>query len=269
MAAFSQKMSGKLNIAVSARIHWGTPTQVGIYQKDHYYIEHSIAHMLTRCGALPLMAPPLRATQGFAPGGTHNVTLADYAHLCDGLVLQGGADVAPMHYGEKARDSAWAGDARRDEYELALIDAFCAPGKPILGICRGMQLLNVYFGGTLHQDIPTDIGSRVLHRDGEIFERPSHAVQIVAGSALAQIYSSASTRMVNTIHHQCVNLLAPNLIAEAHAPDGIVEAFHHRSKPVRGVQWHPELHDPARTDRLSADALVDEFLHTCSTMKLA
>jgi putative glutamine amidotransferase len=255
-----------LHIAVSARIHWGTPEQSGVYQKDGYFLEHSVANLLLRHGALATMVPPLRDTQGFTHGESHACSYADYAAHCDGLVLQGGADMAPHHYGETAGKPEWAGDPGRDEYELALIAAFCAAGKPILGICRGMQVLNVYFGGSLHQDIETQLGGGDTHRDGVHYEKPLHAIHFAPNSALAHTYAGVATPKVNSIHHQCVNKLGANLIVEARADDGIIEAFRHATLPVLGVQWHPEFHDPADAVRLPSTPLLHEFLHTCGAV---
>jgi putative glutamine amidotransferase len=255
-----------LNIAVSARIHWGTPEQAGVYQKDGYFLEHSVANLLLRHGALATMVPPLRDTQGFAHGESHACSYADYAALCDGLVLQGGADMAPFHYGEVAAKAEWVGDPGRDEYELALIAAFCAAGKPILGICRGMQVLNVYFGGSLHQDIETQLGGGNTHRDGVHYEKPLHPVTFTPHSTLARTYANVAHAQVNTIHHQCVKKLGTDLIVEARADDGIIEAFRHATLPILGVQWHPEFHDPADAARLPSTPLMREFLNNCSAI---
>ena len=255
--------SPPLNIAVSARIHWGTPEQAGVYQKDGYFLEHSVANLLLRHGALATMVPPLRDTQAFTRAEAHTRSYADYAALCDGLVLQGGADVAPGYYKEQPRAPQWVGDARRDEYELALIDAFCKAGKPILGICRGMQLLNVYFGGSLRQDIEMDLGGGHIHRDDVDYEKPLHPITFEQGSTLARTYAQFSAPKVNSIHHQCVKTLGAHLVVEARAADGIIEAFRHATLPVLGVQWHPEFHDPADSLRLPSTPLIRDFLQEC------
>ena len=108
-----------------------------------------------------------------------DVTLADYADWLDGLVLQGGADVSPTSYGETPLQPKWGGDRIRDDYEIALLDAFAERGKPVLGICRGLQLINVAFGGTLLQDIATQQPGALEHRDAEIYDRNFHGVEFV------------------------------------------------------------------------------------------
>jgi putative glutamine amidotransferase len=252
-----------LNIAVSARIHHGTPEDIGVYRKDNYLIEHSVAHLLSRHGALVTTVPPLRNTQAFTQPESYTVSYDDYATHCDGLLMQGGADMAPESYGEAPRDPKWAGDAARDAYELALVDAFARAGKPILGICRGLQVLNVYFGGSLRQDIPDELGNLIAHRDLVHYERAFHDVQLVAGGTLATLYADAPHLSVNTIHHQCVKKLGAGLDIEATAPDGIIEAFRHQRLPILAVQWHPEFHDPAETSVLASAALMQYFLNQC------
>ena len=112
-----------------------------------------------------------------------DLDLDDYADTLDGLVLQGGNDVAPETYGETPLHPDWAGDRVRDRYEIELIDAFVRAGKPVFGICRGLQLLNVMFGGTLLQDIATQRPASRAHRDGSAFERHFHGDR--AGQGLA------------------------------------------------------------------------------------
>ncbi len=252
-----------LNIAVSARIHHGTPEDVGVYRKDNYLIEHSVAHLLSRHGVLMTAVPPLRDTQSFTRPETYIVRYDDYAAHCDGLLMQGGADMAPASYGETPRNPQWAGDAVRDAYELALVAAFVRAGKPILGICRGLQVLNVHFGGSLRQDIPEEVGHTLAHRDEIHYERAFHDVALAPDGVLAQLYAHAPHLRVNTIHHQCVKQLGAGLVVEASAPDGVIEAFRHRTLPILAVQWHPEFHDPAEAGVLASADLMQYFLKQC------
>ena len=143
-------MSERLKIGISACFFHADPARPIFTGKTLQYIEQSVAHWVGSQGALPVMIP--------SPAGETSrgaVALADYAGWLDGLVLMGGSDVWPGSYGEEPMNPKWSGDRVRDEYETALTKAFVAAGKPVFGVCRGLQLLNVAFGGTLLQDIGT------------------------------------------------------------------------------------------------------------------
>lgn len=143
----------------------------------------------------------------------------------DGLLLSGGGDMDASLFGQEQHPRAGAPDLARDHEELALLDAFCARQKPVFGICRGMQVLNVYFGGDLHQ-----------HIDGH--DGAPHRVETVAGSGLDAVCGASFE--ANSFHHQAVNRLGDGLYVTARAADGTVEGIAHESLPVYGVQWHPE-----------------------------
>lgn len=150
----------------------------------------------------------------------------------DGLFLSGGMDVSPYYYGEKKLAICGDTDPRRDSMENRLIHAFVRARKPILGICRGFQVLNAFFGGTLYQDIFTNTG--YLHPYNSI-----HEVRAVQGSILDQLFGSCFT--VNSLHHQAVHTLGSDLLPIAYAANApLIEAFVHKSLPILAVQWHPE-----------------------------
>ena len=146
----------------------------------------------------------------------------------DLLLLPGGGDVHPRFYGQQINGSTDIDEAR-DGRELALVDEFLRAGKPVVGICRGLQLLNVYFGGTLHQHIWGH--AQVCGRDH------LHVVHAAPG-LLRALYGARFT--VNSAHHQAVETLGEGLQVLACAPDGTVEAIAHKALPVFAVQWHPE-----------------------------
>jgi putative glutamine amidotransferase len=213
--------------------------------KTLQYIEQSMAHWVMSAGALPVMIP---SPEGDTARG--DVGLDDYAQWLDGLVMHGGADVWPGSYGEEPLQPHWSGDRVRDEYEIALVKAFAAAGKPVFGICRGLQLINVAFGGTLYQDISTQQPGALVHRDGQIYDNNFHTLDIVPGSRLSRLLPDASSYKINSIHHQGIKDLAPGFAVEARCPDdGMIEAIrlcgNDTGRPwVAAVQWHPEFHKP-------------------------
>ena len=147
---------------------------------------------------------------------------------CDGLLLPGGGDLDPTLYGEKMAGSA-PPDQKRDQWEWRLLEAFIGQEKPVLGICRGMQLINVYFGGSLRQDIPGH--SQVERRDR------CHWVQTENPGILMGL---PPKMQVNSAHHQAIDRLGQGLAVLQTAPDGVVEAVGHKDLPILGLQWHPE-----------------------------
>ncbi|MFN7724209.1 MAG: gamma-glutamyl-gamma-aminobutyrate hydrolase family protein [Rubrivivax sp.] len=263
-----------LLIGVSARIYTpGTPgiRVAGVWTKTLHYLEQSVAHWLLASHALPVMVPAVTADSLLQRS---ELNLHDYAAGLDGLVLQGGNDVAPESYGQVAQQPEWAGDRVRDLYEMALIDAFVQAGKPVFGICRGHQLLNVHFGGTLVQDIPTHRPEALDHRDLALYERHLHPVDLQAGSRLAALYPGLSRAAVNSIHHQAIDRLAPDFDVEARCPDdGTIEAVRWRGPSfVAGVQWHPEFHDPAdplHPEQLDDRPLLQDFLRAAAERRAA
>jgi putative glutamine amidotransferase len=184
----------------------------------------------------------------------------------DGLVLTGGVDVSPRLYGEEPRRPEWAGDPRRDAYELGLLRAMLDRDKPVLGICRGHQLLNVAFGGSLHQDLLEDGATQRVHRDAKLYDTNHHGIAIESGSALASLYPGISRAEVNTVHHQAIRRLGEGLLVDARGEDdGVVEAITStRHRFVRGIQWHPEFRDPEGPASLDNGRIRDAFLAACS-----
>ena len=166
----------------------------------------------------------------------------------DGVVLGGGLDVHPARYGrEVLADGSVELDQDRDTTDFAVFELARQKSLPTLGICRGMQVVNVALGGTLVQDIPSEKPSDVVHEvPGKVNERRDHKVEVRSGTLLAEI-AQAPEIEVNSRHHQAIERLAPGLEASATAPDGLIEAFESRAPWLLAVQWHPEnlLADPA------------------------
>lgn len=257
------EQKSRLKIGISACFLHPDPTRTVFAKKTLQYIEQSMAHWVMSTGALPVMIPsPAGET---ARGEVH---FDDYAQWLDGLVLHGGADVWPGSYGETPLEERWSGDRLRDEYEQALVKAFVAAGKPVFGVCRGLQLINVAFGGTLLQDISTQQPEALVHRDADRYDHNFHQLQIVPNTRLQTLLANAPSCKVNSIHHQGIKELAPGFVVEARCPDdGVIEAIRH-SGPVyvAAVQWHPEFHKP-ELGTLDDTPLLTDFLNAAQAAK--
>lgn len=189
-------------------------------------------------GGLPLVVTP-------AHGGP---ALRALYELFDGLILTGGEDVAPERYGEEVAHPSVETVPERDALEFTLLEWALADDLPVLAICRGVQLLNVALGGSLYQDIPSDLPAHVGHDQMKLEppsprSEPHHPVTVRPRSRLADVLGTERTE-VNSLHHQGIKALASPLAAVAHAPDGLVEGVE-PADPGRwsfllGVQWHPE-----------------------------
>lgn len=247
-----------LKIGVSARLFHPQPDAKGIQSKTLQYLEQSIAHWVMSRDVLVFMVPTVDKD-----GLLHRseVRLADYARALDGLVLQGGADVSPATYGEAPLAPEWAGDRLRDVYEMELVHEFIEARKPVLGICRGAQLINVTFGGTLYQDIRTQLAQSQVHVT-DAYEKHRHEIRFEPGSRLARLYRGVERPVVTSIHHQSIKTLGRGLTVEAWSePDGVVEAIRGNGKSyVFAVQWHPEFHRPGDPATLDSAPILEEFL---------
>lgn len=216
-------MAGRPFIGVSTYLE---TARWGVWELEAALLPAGYPRLVQSAGGLPAMLPPDEPARA-----------AETVARLDGLVIAGGPDVDPSRYGA-ARDPRCGPEARvRDTWELALIDAALTSGTPLLGICRGMQLLNVALGGTL-----------VQHLDGHVetvgvFGR--HTVKPVPGSLYADLIPEETS--VPTYHHQAVDRLGTNLAPSAHAADGTVEAIELPDPGwVLGIQWHPEMGEDTR-----------------------
>lgn len=245
-------------IGLSARLLHNPPAELGFRNKVLQYLEQSIAHWIMSHGALVFMVPTLSSSAGL---GRSSVSMHDVVAALDGLVLQGGADICPKSYAETPLRPEWSGDYVRDRYEIELFWEFLIQCKPVLGICRGVQLINVALGGTLHQDIPTQVPGASRHNDPGMYDMNHHDVEFLPGSRLSDLYEGASSRRVVSIHHQAIDRLGNDLVVEARScGDGLIEAVRMRGNThVCGFQWHPEFHH-GDLDLLDSTPIMRDFL---------
>lgn len=249
-------MKRRLRIGVSARIQYGDAAKLGYLKKNLYFLEQSFARWLQSAGVLVYLVPDVVDRASSA------LTLADYAQELDGLVLQGGSDISPQMYGEAPLRPEWGGDPERDRYELDLLKRFLDAKKPVLGICRGLQLISVALGGTLYQDTATQKPGAHAHQDRSVYDDKYHFVEILPGTRLAALYPGVTQARVNSIHHQAVKGLGTGLSIEARSlEDDVIEAARLQGPQyVAGVQWHPEFLHGRGEGVLDAAPLLGDFL---------
>lgn len=208
----------------------------GVWELEAALLPVGYPRLVQRAGGLAAMLPPDDPERA-----------AEAVARLDGLVIAGGPDVEPVRYGAEREERTGPPAPDRDAWELALIDAALAAGVPLLGICRGMQLLNVALGGTLVQHI--DGHAEVVGVFG------GHAVKPVPGSLYAGVVPEET--FVPTYHHQAVDRLGEGLVPSAYAADGTVEAVELPSADwVLGVQWHPEMGEDVRVMRALVEAAM-------------
>ena len=184
---------------------------------------------IERAGGIPVIVPLLRPD-----------AIESLLERVDGVCLPGGPDLQPSTYGEEPHPELGPTEPRVDAVELALVRAADRRNLPILGICRGMQVLNVARGGTLHQHLPEVVGDQLQHRQPEHGSLPTHSVEMASRSRVRRALGGPKLE-VNSFHHQAVRTLGRDLAATAWAPDGTIEAVEGQvGRLVLGVQWHAE-----------------------------
>jgi putative glutamine amidotransferase len=203
----------------------------GKYSKTHpwYAIRQNYCDAVAAAGGLPILLP-------HEPDRTE-----EYLAVLDGLIVTGGAfDVDPALFGAVTTHPAVTTKRRRTEFELAVTRGAVAADRAVLGICGGMQLLNVALGGTLLQHIPDEWPGALEHEQPNPRTEPGHTVRVEPGTLLHRV-TGMDEMPVNSAHHQAVKEVAPGLLIDARAPDGIVEGIEDpRRRFVLGVEWHPE-----------------------------
>ncbi|MEG0896271.1 MAG: gamma-glutamyl-gamma-aminobutyrate hydrolase family protein [Ruthenibacterium sp.] len=204
------------------------------------YMKSKYSQSVRRAGAIPV----------WLPWTSDAIELAKDCEMCDGFIFPGGADIDPIRYGEEKTALCEEICAPRDVMEFALLQLALAAKKPVLGVCRGLQLLNVALGGTLYQDINGLPGVKEeQHSDFKHRGTSTHSVRLEEDSLLFQITEKKQMN-VNSIHHQAIQKLADGLVATAYSEAGVIEAVELRDTPFCvGVQWHPEHLSATRDDQ--------------------
>jgi putative glutamine amidotransferase len=256
-----------LRIGLSARILHNVPRELGFRGETLQFLEQSVAHWIMRQGALVFMIPTLES------GGDvtrSRVSVSSYVRELDGFVLQGGADVSPLSYGEQALHADGAGDRVRDLYEIDFFWEFVIQQKPVQCICRGAQLISVAMGGSLYQDIGTQVDGPARHVDVDAYDEHHHEIAFVPGTGLARLYADVAHPRVTSIHHPPVKALGSGLAVEARSPeDGVIEAIRWTGGSyVLGLQWHPEFHPEAGSELLDGERILLEFLQAARERRM-
>jgi len=248
-----------LKIGVSARLLYPDPERTFLPSKSVQYLEQSAANWIMSGEVLAFMIPEMSLATPHYPKA---LKVKHYVDALDGLLLQGGADMSPESYGEQPMNPMWAGDQIRDRYEIELFHEFVTQGKPVFGICRGHQVINVALGGTLYQDIQTQCAGAIEHRNAQHYDNHFHDMRILPQTWLSRIYPGVTTKRINTIHHQAIKQIGEGLVAEAMSePDGLIEAIRWEGHSfVVGVQWHPEFIDPKDPSLIDSRPLLKAFL---------
>lgn len=230
-----------------------TPTpsdvELGHGTFHRYTLADTYTKAIEKAGGVPLMLPP-----------QHDA--APLLDILDGLLLSGGGDIDPKHFGQDdVHPKTYGIDAERDDLEFSLLRGALNRDMPVLCICRGIQVLNVAFGGDLYQDVADQFCSDLQHRQqdaGIVKEEPGHVVNVEPESLLARTYGATEID-VNSFHHQAVHTPGDGLRVVATSPDGLIEGLELPKKRwVLGVQWHPEMMFQVHTEHLRPfAALVD------------
>lgn len=254
-------VNSKIKVGISAKFYSKAPVFYGESDRHIQYLETSIAKWISKRGALPLMIP---CETGHAENEETTLDAVSFASELDALILQGGVDIHPSTYGHHSSKQKFNNfDLARDQYELCLIQEFIRQKKPIFGICRGLQLLNVHFGGTLVEDLEST--GYFKHFDKSLEEKLTHEIQIMPDSHLGHYYNEK--QFVSSIHHQGIEKLGGGLLVEATTNDNLIEAFSKidLNHFILAVQWHPEFH--TTEELMKSDKMFEMFLNAAKNRK--
>lgn len=209
-------------------------------------------HALEKNGALPLLLPYVEEPD----------VIDRFIELCDGFFFTGGVDIHPKYFGEEISPNCGEIQEKRDTIDLTVARKALESGKPILGICRGIQLLNVALGGSLYQDLPSERPSNISHRQAEDKFSYSHSVTVCKDSPLFALLGEERIP-ANSFHHQAIKALGRDLAVMAYADDGVIEGVYSTgAQYLRAYQWHPErLWEKNEANK----AIFTDFIEVCKT----
>lgn len=217
-------------IGITANIQRATKS-ISYPNMGLYYVEENIIKQVEKLGHTPIILPI-----------TENLTesVENILKIVDGIILSGGTDISPELYNEELQNPDWTGDIKRDLFEIAILKKTKAKNIPVLGICRGFQLINVAYGGSLFQDIPSMRENSFEHSNQEKYQNLTHSAKILKNTDLYDLIKKEHL-IVNSVHHQGIKKLGENLEVMAYSDDGLIESIKALdSKFVWGIQWHPE-----------------------------
>ncbi len=223
---------------------------LSVYSADdkYHYFPHDYINAVRRAGGVPVLLP------------ADEPNISKLINALDGVILTGGGDINPERYNGADHPAIYWISDQQDKTEMDLANAALKYQKPMLATCRGMQIVNVLLGGTLHAHVPDVYGESTLHRHAED-KATEHQIEVAQESKLIQIFESNSF-LAKSWHHQAIDKLADNFKAVAHAPDGVIEAIESDQYPnLIAVQWHPEI--CAGTEPLQ-QKLFDQWLNLCA-----
>jgi len=218
--------------------------------RDSIWLLPGYQELIEKNGGIPLVLP-LTANKE---------TLLPFLTICDGFLFTGGQDVAPSLYDEEKRAICGEQNLTRDAMEYFFMQEVIAKDKPLIAICRGVQLLNVIYGGTLYQDLPSEYTSKIAHHMMAPYDRIQHEVELPENSLLQQLLKRNKLG-VNSYHHQAIKELGEGLEVTAVSIDGLIEGVSVPSaKFILGVQWHPEFFNATTSEN---QALMTAFFTAC------
>ena len=196
---------------------------------ERSYVNSDYVRAVVEAGGVPLILPPILDREA----------IRGQLECVDAIIISGGIDVNPLVYGEEPMDKLGQIQPLRDEFDLAVIKEIITLKKPVLGICRGLQILNVAFGGTLYQDLSYNEDAYIKHVQNTAPDVPGHTVDIVEGTKLFDLLGAKTT--TNSFHHQAIKDLGNGFKVSARAKDGVIEGIEREDGYVVALQWHPEM----------------------------